>query len=89
MMKHVQTSLNKTPKKRHEKKGTKREDPSVNQKSKTKSESLKDKRTNHFSKPPLVVRIISKKERDEKLERVVILREFSLAMTMHLKIEAA
>jgi hypothetical protein len=51
MMKHVQTSLNKTPNKRHEKKGTKGEDPSVSQKNKTKSESLKDKGTNHDSKP--------------------------------------
>jgi hypothetical protein len=61
----------------------------VSQKSKTKSESLKDKGTYHVSKPPLVVRSISKRERDEKFERVIILRELSLAMTMHLKIEAA
>lgn len=54
MMKHVQTSLNK----RHGKKGTKGEDPSVSQKNKTKSESLKDKGTNHDSKPPLVIRSI-------------------------------
>jgi hypothetical protein len=35
-----------------QKKGTKKEDPSVSQKRKTKSESLKDKGTNHVSKPP-------------------------------------
>ncbi len=58
MMKLVQTSLDKTPNKRHKKKRKKKEDPSVSQKYKTKSESLKDKGTNHVSKPPLVVRSI-------------------------------
>jgi hypothetical protein len=67
MMKLVQTSLDKTPNKRRKKKRTKKEDPSVSQKNKTKSESLKDKGTNHVSKPPLVVRSISKRKRDEKL----------------------
>ncbi len=70
------------------KKGTEKKDPSVSQKSKTKSESLKDKGTNHVSKPPVVVRSILKKERDEKLEKVVFLRKFSLVMTMHFKIES-
>jgi hypothetical protein len=90
MMKLVQTSLDKTPnKRRKKKKRTKKEDPSMSQKNKTKSESIKDKGTNDVSKPPLVVRSISKKERDEKLKRVVILEKNSLATTMHLKIEAA
>jgi hypothetical protein len=69
------------------KKGTKKEDPNVSQKSKTKSESLKDKGTNHVSKPLVVVRSILKRERDEKLEIVIFLKKFSLAMTMHFKIE--
>jgi len=34
----------------------------VSQKSKTKSESLKDKGTNHVSNPPLVAISISKKK---------------------------
>jgi hypothetical protein len=89
MTKLVQFSLDKTLNERCKKKGTKKEDPSVSQKNKTKSGSLKDKGTNHVSKPPLVVRSIYEKERDEKLERVVILKKNSLAMTMHFKIEAA
>jgi hypothetical protein len=54
----------------------KREDPSLSQRSKTESGSLKDKGTNHVPKPHQSQEAHSKeKKRDEKLEKAISLEE--------------
>jgi hypothetical protein len=55
--------------------GTKREDPSLSQRSKTQSGSLRDKGTNHVPKTPLIARSTFEKESDEKLGKAISLEE--------------
>jgi hypothetical protein len=61
MLKSWQTSLNKEPSKGG-KKGTKREDPSLSQKSKTQSGPQWGKGTNHVPKPSLVIKSVLKRK---------------------------
>jgi hypothetical protein len=78
-MKPWQTPLNKPSSNMGEtKEQREREDPSLNQKSRTQSGSLRIVGTNHVLKPPPITRSIS--ERDGKPQRVISLEEPSPAM---------
>jgi hypothetical protein len=63
MMKPCQAPLNKAPPAKG-KGRTKREDPSLSQKSKIKSESQKGEGTNYVPKPLPIIQSISKKGRE-------------------------
>jgi hypothetical protein len=78
----------KHPAKQRGKEETKKKDPSLGQKSKTQSKSLRDKGTNHVPKLSLVPRSISEKKRNKKLEKTISLEKFSLAPS-HIKIKVA
>jgi hypothetical protein len=52
-----------------------REDPSLSQRSKTQSGSLRDKGTNHVPKPHPSQEAHQKKKENEKLEKAISLEE--------------
>jgi hypothetical protein len=81
----LQTPLNKAPSSQGGKEGTKREDPSPTQKSRTHSESLREE---VMFKIPHQLQEAYQKKKDEKLLKAISLEKKSSLPTMtHLKIE--
>jgi hypothetical protein len=72
-----------------EKEGTKKEDPSMNQKNKTQSGLQKVTKTNYVSKRPPIARNIYEKNKDGKPKKEVTLKEPSPATIGCFKIYAA